>query len=314
MSEICIQKINYKGWDDAVQMTNGVVDVVIVPAIGRIMAYGFCGERNMLWHDPDLEGVVVQEDIFDQNELEWMNFGGDKVWPTEQRLFPVLNGFAWPPDPYLDAFSHHLKILNDGFEMISPVSPFCGAQVVRRIGMHPGQSRITIEQELTKVQPAQKSNDEPIPLTIWNITQIPVPELVVFPIASDSRHEKGMMVWDIDDRIHQNLSVDGTIGNFKPSKDFDQKIGTDAENWLAALNGDIVFVESFTKERGGVYPDNHCTTEVYSCPRYVELELLSPLKNLEPGESTSYTISWDLKKVSGSLENRKKALLSWLGE
>jgi len=74
--------------------------VVVVPAIGRIMYFGLQDGRNVLWHDPAQYGRVLPTGgAFRENgEFVWTNFGGDKVWPTEQSEFQRINGHAWPPD------------------------------------------------------------------------------------------------------------------------------------------------------------------------------------------------------------------------
>lgn len=68
-----VERVSYKGWQDCYRLSNGTVEVVVVPSVARIMHYGFFGEPNVLWVNPATEGVPVKPG-------EWPNHGGDKAW------------------------------------------------------------------------------------------------------------------------------------------------------------------------------------------------------------------------------------------
>ena len=97
--EVTITKTTYNGWENSYEMTNGLVKVVVVPAIGRIMYYGFADETNILWNNPSYYGKTLPygQPYRENGAVTWANFGGDKVWPTEQSQFPAINGYSWPP-------------------------------------------------------------------------------------------------------------------------------------------------------------------------------------------------------------------------
>src|SRR3982750_3663343 len=86
-----VEKTAYQGWPEAYRLSNGTVDVVVVPAIGRIMRYGPVGRQNLLWKTPRPAGKPASPG------KEWANFGGDKVWPWPQDDWPQRAGRAWPP-------------------------------------------------------------------------------------------------------------------------------------------------------------------------------------------------------------------------
>ena len=44
-----LQRVQYGPFDEAYRLSNGTVEVVVVPALGRIMRYGYIGQRNVLW-------------------------------------------------------------------------------------------------------------------------------------------------------------------------------------------------------------------------------------------------------------------------
>ena len=60
MAQVTVEEIEYEGWARSIEIANPDVRVVVVPAIGRIMYYGFVGGENILWSDPELHGQCAR--------------------------------------------------------------------------------------------------------------------------------------------------------------------------------------------------------------------------------------------------------------
>ena len=70
---IKIEKINYKGYANSWQVSNGEVELVITGDIGpRIMRYGFPGGQNFFKEFDDQMGKT--------GEPTWQARGGHRVW------------------------------------------------------------------------------------------------------------------------------------------------------------------------------------------------------------------------------------------
>ncbi len=52
---------NYRCWADCIRLSNDRIDIVIVPAIGRVLRVGWRGGPNLLWETPDILGCRVGE-------------------------------------------------------------------------------------------------------------------------------------------------------------------------------------------------------------------------------------------------------------
>ena len=86
----------YKGWK-AISLTNEFSALQIIPDIGgRIIQLTFNG-ANLFWGNPALYGKSSPETGLDPDG-EWMNYGGEKLWPAPQGWD---NDRQWggPPDP-----------------------------------------------------------------------------------------------------------------------------------------------------------------------------------------------------------------------
>jgi hypothetical protein len=68
----------------------------------------------------------------------------------------------------------------------------------------------------------------------------------------------------------------------------------DAPGWLAYANHDHLFVKSFKVTPGVPYPDRVCAAEVFTNRDILELESLSGLWTLAPGEQAEHVEHWSL--------------------
>lgn len=315
MADSSVSEIEYRGWKNSIQITNGHARLVVVPAIGRIMHYGLAEGGNILWSDPSLHGQKLSGEP-NKNEAGryiWTNFGGDKVWPNEQGDFKKINGYSWPPDHWFDGGAHEIKILHDGVVITSPVSDYNGARSVREIRLAPTGTRVMIHQRIEK---KKKARVEPIRYTIWNVTQIVPPQQVLYRLNPLSQFYLGYHAFESNrETAIRNFRVEGSVGVFVPDESNCQKTGADSDHWLAAVVDNIVIAQFFDRDATRTYPDGGLSAEVFTCPEYTELELLSPLTYLEVGQVLQNSIAWELHYLADdfkSVEQRKAAALSWL--
>lgn len=302
-----VRTIEYRGWKDSVEIVNAECRVVVVPAVGRILHYGFRDGENLLWENPALSGnrLPDPESADFSDATEWLNFGGDKVWPMEQTRWPAVNGRAWPPDPWFDGAPHEVRLTDDGCVITGPVSRFNGGRSVREIGLAASGTALSIRQRIEKIRPVPSEAGRPLRFTNWNVTQIRKPERILFP--ADPRDPSGS--W-FHDYVFEGESASGCLGKrpaacgetgvFTPDPVRSLKIGADTDGWLAGLAGEALIVERFARVPGAAYPDGGLTIAAYSCPDYAELEIMSPMTPLGPGQSLVFDIAWELAALSAS--------------
>ena len=321
MAQVQVQKVEYKGWENAVEISNADAKLVVVPQIGRIMHYSFKDGKNILWSDPVNNGKVLPkgEPFKDADgQYAWTNFGGDKVWPNQQSEFAAINCYGWPPDPAFDGGKHKVELLADGVVITSPVSAYNGARSIREIRLSAQGTRVQINQKIEKVKKASKPEVEPLRYTIWNVTQIKPPEQTLYPLNPHSHFDLRYFPFGFaEGAAMRNFTIKGDIGIFVPDLEESQKTGADSDRWLAGIVGDVVMAEFFRRDGTQRYPDNGLSAEVYTCPDYTELELLSPWVYLQVGQVLEHPIAWELKKLPAKAktpEARRRAALEWLAD
>jgi len=315
-AQVEVQKVEYLGWKDAIEISNSDAKLVVVPQIGRIMHYGLRGGENIIWSDPSFHGQVLPNGEPNKDEdgaYIWTNFGGDKVWPNEQSEFEKINGHSWPPDHAFDGGQHEVELLPDGVIITSPVSDYNGARSIREIRLAAQGTRVEIGQKIEKVKEASV---EPLRYTIWNVTQIKPPEQTFYPLNPHSHFDMRYFPFGFaESAAMRNFTIKGDIGIFVPDPVEAQKTGADSDRWLAGIVGDVVMAEFFRRDGTQRYPDGGLSAEVYTCADYTELELLSPWVYLEVGQVLEHPIAWELEKLPAKAqtpEDRREAALEWL--
>ena len=274
---------NYHGWNESIVMANGQAEVIIVPAVGRVMQFKFAGEEGPFWENRELDGKPP-----DPLAKEWGNFGGDKTWPSPQSEWPQYTGRGWPPPPAFDSMPVRTELKKNTVRLISAVDPQYGIRTVRDIELDPKLPVLTIVTTYEKVEgPARKAG-------IWVITQLKNPACVYVPLPRPSLYRNGYNKQS-DDLPAQLQVVPGWLSLKRDSKK-STKIGMDAGTMLWVGEKSMVRIDS-PRQPGAEYPDQGSSAEIYTNPDplpYVELETLGPLFNLEVGskitQSNNYTL------------------------
>lgn len=297
VAEVKLERVTYHSWPGSYRITNGIVEVIAVPRIGRIMVYRFLNGENVIWENPAWRGKLRS----DAPKGVWANFGGDKVWPAPQTEWAKRMGRRWPPDEAFDGGDFSCETLPDGLLLISPVSPHYEARLIRELRLSPDTPRLMIKQRLEKRGPPMTN------MIIWSVTQIRSPDLAVMPLNPRSRFPGGFKLLgggDVEER-YRYRSGDLLLIRRHPRKA--TKVGADSPaGWLASFHGDVLFIQRSNFHPKAKYPDGGCNVEIYTNPdplKYVELELLSPIHRPKEGESFSFDISWQLYKLPNIPQN-----------
>jgi hypothetical protein len=298
---ITITQTNYHGWPGSILMSNGKVEVIIVPAVGRVMQFRFAGETDgPFWENRALDGRAP-----DPKSPEWGNFGGDKTWPAPQADWPKVADRGWPPPPAFDSMPVKAEVSGDTVTLLSPVDPFYGIRTRRVIALERDQLAMRIETTYEKV------TGEPRKVGVWVITQLKEPVAVFLPVPEASLYASGYSKQS--EALPANLRVaDGLLSLTRDPK-MAAKIGSDAGTLLWVGKKTVLRIDSVREPRAE-YPDQGSSAEVYTNPDphpYVELELLGPLQTLRVGGQIKRSNAYALSRRSK--ETAEAEARTWLG-
>jgi hypothetical protein len=288
----------FLGWADAYQVSNGHATVSVVPAAGgRVLGFSLDGQQA-LWVNPALQGKLFPVPQRPATWEGWRNYGGYKLWPAPQSLWPKSVGDG--PDPFLDGGTASVQLLpKRGLRLTGAPSLDMGLLFVRELELDPKTGVLTVQQRLRNIGP------RPVEWSIWDVTQIPAPAWVFFPANPSSAHKNGILPLDGGQAQWKNeggliITEYGGVSG---------KIGADSPaGWMVGVVGDLAYIKRFPPRRAdATYPDNGSTVEVYTNDKrlpYIEMEVLGPLVRLKPGEETAYPETWALAKLRRPIRQR----------
>ena len=315
MTAIQIKTITYKGWKNAVEISNLEIKLIVIPETGRIIFFGFLNGENLFYENKELAGVEfkVGEYFTSNSQKQAPNVGGNRVLPCSEEYHHLITDSRHIPDPFINASCYSVTFLSNGVVLESPISSLLGIQIKRSITISKEGTGVDIQQELVKIQVAKNTVLEEIPLTIWSLSKIKTPNVSFSSIVQNSIFTNGFMIskWpDAKNYAEINASVKNTILSLNSSDEFPQKIGLDARKWVAGYLKDTLFVEQFSFDKKATYPDNGTSVTIFGNHLFTELECLSPESSLSIGEKITYNLSWSLIKIENNehLETTLKRL------
>jgi hypothetical protein len=279
-------RTNYRGWADSILVSNGQVEAVIVPAIGRVMQFRWAGEADgPFWENEALFGKAP-----DAQATNWFNFGGDKTWPAPQAQWPKVTPREWPPPATFDAVPVEAKVEGWDLTLITPVDPHYGIRARRHIGLAPGEPAMTITTTYEKVK------GRTLDVAICVITQLKDPLAVYAPVPQPSLFLEGYSAQS--EKRPANLEVRPGLLSLTRDPKESHKIGLDSGTLIWLGTKDLLRIDSARLPLGH-YPDRGSSAEIYTSPDplpYVELEMLSPLARMRVGDQITRTSTYRLQR------------------
>ena len=298
--EAAIVKTTYQN-RPAYKLSNGAVDAIVVPAIGRVMSFGKTGGPNLLWNAEPLQ----------LGGKGWQNYGGDKVWLSPQSDWKKFHGADnWPPEPVLDGEPLQADVLTGGKLRLTTGVSKTGIRLMRTMYFD-DNGEFVIEQT------ARKESGAPVKAGLWSITQVVPGQAVFFAVNPETQYQDGLFRFENKDlqpavRVQPNLmKIEPKLAEQGSKMGFDTKVAA-----LASVKNGVAFVQKAARP-DGEYPDGTegvgFPTELYinGDPKayYAELEILGPLQLYSIGTSKTHTVRWSLHDLP-SIDATSPAVLA----
>jgi hypothetical protein len=284
---VTVARATFAGWE-ALVLRNGAAEVTVVPAIGRIMQIARVDggrARGPLWSHPGIGPTLAAD------ENGWINFGGDKAWPAPQSGWEAIAGKGWPPPRTFDAAPFTARVQGDTVELLSPVDPAYGLRVRRTIALDRAAPVVTVETAYEKVAGA------PVRAAVWTITQLEAPERLFMHLPARSSFGGGFAQL-LPDRP-KALAVEGRLLSLARDPAAKTMIASDGDALLWVGDGPDLLIERIADahDPSAEWPDG-AHAQIYTSSDealpYVELELLSPLRDLSIGGRASLRLRYTL--------------------
>lgn len=277
-ADVTVEKVKYRDWTDCYRLSNGTVEVVVVPKIGRVMRYAYIGKENVLWENPSTKPKP--------DAVGYRNYGGDKVWPAPQR------DWNWPPDPAIDGSAWQAELIPNGVRITSPTSKFRKIRFVREITLAAFGTEARFMNRLDNMTDRHS-------YAVWQVTPVNDPQYVYLPTEPFERSKKG---WDMilggnlntayhefapgGLKIHRALRLSYKFGAWSPKGE------------ITATKYTTTFHMAMKVYSNAPYIDN-MPLQVFTYPnpdKLVELQLMGPFLRMERGEGAVLSTTWRLSE------------------
>ncbi len=293
----------YRNWTDAVQLTNGTVELIVVPSLGgRILRYGYVGEENVLWENEE-DGLDDAAPPTTQNQ--WQNHGGEKTWPWPQERWKAV-GREWPPPAVFDQHPYALDRLGPlAIRLTSAVALEFGFRIVREIRLAEQGTQATVQSWL--VHEIGSTDTGMVP---WQVCQMPVPDLLLARVSAEAENPGLLPV-----HAQRWMTPLRQLGDIVVIENVDKssgKLGIDADV-LAWVKDSMLLIQRSRRPAAGVFDPGE-RAQIFSAAtarrnQYVELEFTAArtpaqrlhvtweLQKLPPGESSAQAVAARLRKL-----------------
>lgn len=284
-----IEKKDYLDLPNCVEISNGEAKLVISTDFGpRILFYGFQNGENILgWHPQ----ARVETGIG-----EWRPYGGHRLW-----IAPENMPLSYAPD------NETVEVTEESdfsARFLAPVETATKIQKEIIVSLSETGSAANVEHRVTN-----RSETE-IEISAWALTimrgaggSAVIPNEKHAPYSPENLLPvRTFAVWSYTDFTDPRWQFEKNFIRLRvdETKHEPQKIGVlNKQGWAAYEWENLLFVKRFENIENAAYPDMNSNTEIYTAGSFVEVETLSPLVKLEPGESVVHTEKWEL------FENKK---------
>lgn len=295
----------------SLDISNGIVSFSLIPSIGGRMMDLSLGKDRVFYTNPRLRGRAIPESSGTEFSLG-RNYGGSKVWPGPQG-WKSESEWPGPPDPVIDCgpYDWHADLTSNAVavHLKSGHDEYTGLTMRREIKSRAGSTSIEVTHHM------DNTSRRPVRWSIWQVTQVDAPQGLAIFIPATGFHQT------FGDKPYPAV-------NFDPAKKrvhikYEDQVGKLAveanKGWFASLDRarGFVLAETFPVIPGASYPDGaptafwisgHGTFTLHGdqidmgatpggCDPHVETEIMSPLTDLQTGQTASLQTAWHLAAI-----------------
>lgn len=276
-----IEKVPYRGWQNCFRMANNLVDLIVTADVGpRVIRFGFIDQAN--------EFKEFENEVGKTGGDEWRSYGGHRLWHAPE---------AMPRSYAPDNSPVELRVRDAGIHAIQPIETQTGIQKEIEITLEEGSAHVRVLHRLRNL------GTWSVELAVWCLSVMDMEGTAIVPLPPRGPHPDNLLptstlaVWAYTDLTDPRLAWGKRFILLRqdPKNSTPQKIGASVpDGWVAFARAGHLFVKTFEYVSEAIYPDMGCSFESWTNHEMLELETLSPLVYLAPGDEVEYVEDWYL--------------------
>ncbi len=260
---------------EAISLQRGELCLTVDPGHGaRISSMTLAGKE-----------LMYREDQGPSSNNNW----GSTFWLSPQALW------GWPPVAAHDSQAYTVTAFDEHRVALTSSTAF-GASISKTIALHPDKpNRVDIQYSIHAKQSFEH-------IAAWEITRVPRNGLAFYPVSGEFLDiTMGEMKYSLgrENIVWQELSAESSPPEGK-------LVANGREGWLAWASEDMLYIKQSTPVSLSDMAKGEGDVEIYVSDKlpYVELELQSAARALQPGEQLDWQVSWTLLPLPEELEVR----------
>ena len=259
---------------DCVGLRNGLVTLHAMKTAGpRIVGLQVGRSVNLMAEVP-LSG---------ESEDAFIPRGGQRLWHGPED--PVR---TYQPDnaPISYVFT------DSGIILTQETEKNTGIQKSIEIEMADGKGELTLKYGL------RNQNLWPVSLTAWPVSQMRAGGFAILPLSTAETGllpNRRLVFWPYTDIKSENISIHNRYVFVRAGYQGDEKAKLGWLNdrgWMGYYLDRTLFIKRAAYIPGGNYVDLGCSMESYVDGRFLEMETMSPMTVVEPGEQFVFEENW----------------------
>lgn len=268
-----MKMIEFAGWKNCVQIENGDFRLIVTTDVGPIIIGAFFKDsENLFYVNPDIAGKTGGD--------EWKFYGGHRLWHSPE---------ARPRTYEVENSKIEFKKLEDGC--------YFSYGTNKMSGMHKSFSVKPMKNDMFRIEHILRNDSLwDIEVAAWALSVMAPGGTAIVPQPQGEKTallpNRYLTIWPYTDMSDKRLTWGNKFSLLRQDAAAETpcKFGLNCEDgWLAYVNKGFALIKSFEHLVDAEYPDNGCSIEVYTNDKMLEIETLSPLYLLSPGEEILHT-------------------------
>jgi hypothetical protein len=282
-AEVKVEKTSYKGWQNCYRVSNGQIEIIVTGDVGpRIIRFGFVRGQNLFKEFADQMGK--------SGEAKFQLRGGDRVWKAPED--PIA---TWAPDNV----PVEITPTASGLIARAPVEPLTSLQKEIELSMSASTNEVTVTHRI-----ANRSLFS-LEFSAWALTMMAPGGLEIVSFPPRGHHPTNLeatnplTMWAYTNLADVRWKFTRKYLTLKqdPNNSDPQKLGTFNPNtWAAYLLNGEVFIKRANADPNKTYPDFGCSVETFTNNEFLEIETLTPMTKVAPGQTVENVEHWSLHR------------------
>ncbi len=285
---VSYSEVRYKSFGRCLKIENAFAEVYVTLDFGpRIIRYALRGDANFFFEDRTRSvsrGDKAMADYYGRGAV-WYIYGGHRIW---------LSPEAMPESYYPDNTRVRYEIGRSGVVFTPAPQRRNELAMTLEVELEEYGAQVTVKNRITNIGEAPKT------LAVWALTVLAQGGLEIFPQNTNDAHflsNRVMSLWTYSDMADKRVAWGKDLITLRQDKRIAEpfKVGTsNRRGWAAYAHHGCLFLKRFPYIEDAVYPDGGMNFETYTNGSFLEMESLSPLRTLQPQETSEHIETWDI--------------------